>query len=284
MTDYNNNPLKKYYRQPKVYTTLPSQGKFYPPGSLEMPETGELPVFPMTAKDDLTMKTPDALLNGQATVSLINSCVPAIKDPWRMPSIDLDAILIAIRIATYGERMDLTVKVPNTKEDRSFSVDLRQLLNKMVTVEYDSFLQIGDMKLTLRPLTYREFTNASLKTFEEQRIFSLVNDETLPEEEKMAKFNESFAKLTNLTVQTISKCIASIEVDDTVVTEQEYIDDFIKNADKDFYNFLTEHLDVQREKFEIDPIEVESTEEELEKGAPKEWTVPITFDQSNFFG
>lgn len=284
MTDYNHNPLKKYYRQPKVYTTLPSQGKFYPEGSLEMPETGELPVFPMTAKDDLTMKTPDALLNGQATVSLIHSCVPAIKDPWRMPSIDLDAVLIAIRIATYGERMDLTVKVPNTKEERSFAVDLRQLLNKLVTVEYDPFLQIGNMKINLRPLTYKEFTEASLKTFEEQRIFSLVNDQSLPEEEKMAKFNESFSKLTNLTVQTISRCIASIEVDDSVVTEQEYIDDFIKNADKDFYNDLTEHLDAQREKFEIDPIEAMSTEEELEKGAPKEWTVPITFDQSNFFG
>ena len=100
------NPLRKYFRQPKVYITLPSKGKFYADGAIELPESGEFPVFAMTAKDELTMKTPDALLNGQATVDVIKSCIPAIKNPWSMPSIDLDAVLIAIRIATYGEMME----------------------------------------------------------------------------------------------------------------------------------------------------------------------------------
>ena len=132
------NPLQKYFRQPKVYITLPSKGRFYKEGTLEMPENGELPVFAMTAKDELTMKTPDALLNGQATVDLIKSCIPSIIDPWQMPSIDMDASLIAIRIATYGEEMDITTKEPGTGEEKSFAVDLRQLLNKLVTVEYDN--------------------------------------------------------------------------------------------------------------------------------------------------
>ena len=51
------NPLKKFYRQPKVYLDLPSRGKYYPDGGIEMTETGELPVFAMTAKDELAMKT-----------------------------------------------------------------------------------------------------------------------------------------------------------------------------------------------------------------------------------
>jgi len=280
----NENPLIKFFRQPKVYTTLPSQGQFYAPGTLVIPESKEFPVFAMTAKDELTMKTPDALLNGQATVNLIQSCIPAIKDAWAMPSIDLDAVLIAIRIATYGESMDLNVKVPKTGDDRTFSVDLRQLLNKLVTVNYETTLQINDMKLKMRPLTYKEFTEASLKTFEEQRIFAIVNDEKIPEEEKLAKFNESFVKLTNLTVQTISKCISSISFEDTVVDNQAHIDDFIANADKEFYNFVTEHLDAQKEKFQIEPIKVESSDEDIENGAPASWSIPITFDQSNFFG
>ena len=132
------NPLKKYFRQPKVYITLPSKGRFYNPDSIDMPESQELPVFAMTARDELTMQTPDALLNGQATVDLIKSCMPNILDPWQMPSIDLDASLIAIRIATYGEEMDITTKEPGTGEEKSFAVDLRQLLNKLVTVEYDN--------------------------------------------------------------------------------------------------------------------------------------------------
>jgi hypothetical protein len=61
----------------------------------------------MTTKDEITLKTPDALLNGQGVVNVIESCCPAIKDAWAMPSIDVDATLIAIRIASYGNQMDL---------------------------------------------------------------------------------------------------------------------------------------------------------------------------------
>ena len=53
-----SNPLQKYFRQPKLYITLPSKGKFYPGGVFESTESGELPVFSMTAKDELTFKTP----------------------------------------------------------------------------------------------------------------------------------------------------------------------------------------------------------------------------------
>lgn len=281
--NYETNPLKKYFRQPKVYTTLPSKGRFYPQGAIDMPENFELAVFPMTAKDELTMKTPDALLNGQATVSLIQSCVPDIKDAWQMPSIDLDAILIAIRIATYGEIMELTVKVPGIDEERKFDVDLRQILNKLVTVDYISQLEIDRMTVDLRPLTYREFTNASLKTFEEQRIFALVNNDTISDQEKLLKFNESFSKLTNLTVDTMGKCVSRITIGDDAVTNPAHIEEFIQNADKAFYKNVVAHLDSQKEKFQIEPIRVQSPEEDVEKGAPKTWTVPITFDQSNFF-
>ena len=277
------NPLRKYFRQPKVFITLPSKGKFYPEGSLDVPETGEHPVYAMTAKDELTMKTPDALLNGAATVEVIKSCVPSIVNPWYMPSIDLDAILIAIRIATYGETLEVTTKVPGTGEERSFDVDLRQLLNKMVTVEYEDVLTVDNMNVIIRPLTYREFTDASLKTFEEQRIFSLVNNDEISDSEKLEKFNVSFKKLTDLTVSTLSKSIISISIGDTSVTNQSHIDEFINNADKNFYTSITKHLDVQKAKFQIAPIPAISSDEDIANGAPATWEVPITFDQSNFF-
>jgi len=277
------NPLKKYFRQPKVYITLPSKGKFYTDGTLNLPENGELPVYAMTARDELTMKTPDALLNGQATVEMIKSCIPSIVDPWQMPSIDLDASLIAIRIATYGDDMEITTKEPGTGEDKTFGVDLRQMLNKLVTVEYENVVTINDMQVTIRPLSYREFTDSSLKTFEEQRIFALVNDETMPDEEKLGKFNQSFKKLTDLTITVLAKSIHSIQICDTTVSDREHIDEFIKNTDKEFFKFITDHLDIQRAKFSLEPIQVKSSKEDIEAGAPAEWEIPITFDQSNFF-
>lgn len=277
------NPLKKYFRQAKVFIDLPSKGQFYPAGALDMPETGELPVFAMTAKDELMMKTPDALLNGQATVDVIQSCIPNIKDAWKMPSIDLDACLIAIRIATYGDELEITTKVPNIGEDRAFKLDLRQVLQRFVSTEYDNKVEVGPFLVTMRPLTYREFTDSNLKTFEEQRVFRLVNDEKTPDEEKLAKFNESFQKLTQLTVGMMCNSIASITVEGNTVDNALHIKDFIDNADKEIFAALLEHLEDQKKKFEMEPLKVKSTPEDIEAGAPETWEVPITFDQSNFF-
>lgn len=283
MSQPKANPLQKYFRQPKIYINLPSNGAYYPPGSLEMTETGELPVFPMTAKDELTMKTPDALLNGQATVDLIKSCVPNIKDPWKMPSIDLDAVLIAIRIASYGETLDITTKIPRIGDERDYGVDLRLILNKLVSVQFENQIIVGDMAINIRPLTYEEFTKSSLKTFEEQRIFRLVNNTEIPEEEKLLKFNESFKKLTNLTVDMMIQSIYSIELEDDTVTDRQHISEFVQNSDKMFFSSVRKHLEGEKVKFQIEPLKIETTEEEQERGAPATFEVPITFDQSNFF-
>lgn len=285
-----SNPLNKYFRQPKLYVQLPSKGKWYGSGAIDYPESGELAVYSMTAKDELVFKTPDALLNGQATVDVIQSCMPNIKDAWNMPSIDLDVCLIAIRLATYGELMTLTLKTPVTGEEKEMQVDLRQLLDNLSNIDYNNTVLMPEMAIKLRPLTYREFTSGALKTFEEQRIFNIVNDDKITEEDKLQAFTNSFTKLTQLTVDMMCKGIQSIELsaaegeEPAVVSNQEHIIDFIKNADKHFFNKIQAHLESEKEKFELKPLIAEATPEEIEKGVPATYEVPITFDQSNFFG
>jgi len=281
--DYEQNPLKKYFRQPKIHIPLPSNGKYYPEGSVDIPETGEFPIFAMTAKDELTMKTPDALLNGQATVDVIQSCVPSIKNAWDLPTLDLDALLLAIRIATYGEVMEITADIPGTKEKREFQIDIRKVLNQLVTATYESEVQMGDLKVFTRPLTYKEFTKTSLQTFEEQRVFAIINNDEIDDEEKLDKFNKSFKKLTDISVSMLNKCVWKIQIGDTEVTNEKHIQEFMENSDKEFYTFIMEHLEEQKKKFQIKPLKVSSTEEDIANGAPAEWELPITFDQANFF-
>jgi hypothetical protein len=279
-----NNPLKKYFRQPKIYLRLPSQGRYYAPGSLDMPESGELPVFAMTAKDELIMKTPDALINGEATVSLIKSCIPNIRDPWKMPSLDSDAILIAIRLASYGEKMEISTKVPNIGEDRSFEVDLRMLLDQLLVFNFDPFVEVDqDITIEVKPLSYKEFTDNAQKTFEEQRIFRLVNDETIPDDKKLAAFSQSFRKLTNITIDLVLNSIASIDTPEGKVSDKRHIREFFENADKSYFDKVLKHLEKIRESTSIKPMKVRSTAEDIEAGAPEEYEIPITFDQSNFF-
>jgi len=279
----SENPLKSYFRQPKIYINLPSKLKYYPAGTIEVTDTGEFPVYPMTATDEIAMKTPDALLNGQATIDVIQSCIPNIKNAWYMPNLDLDAVLIAIRIATYGDKMDIETVVPKIGEERSFSVDLRQILDNLLGNEFEEIIEIDNLIVHIRPMTYQEFTKNALKTFEEQRLFTLVNNEDIPEEEKLERFNNSFRKLTELTVGMVSDSITKIQAGDESVTDPDHIQEFLRNADKKFYTEIVKHIEEQKEKFSIKPLTVETYPEDREKGAPDSYEVPIVFDQSNFF-
>ena len=107
------NPLKQFFRQPVIYLRLPSNGEFWPEGSLIMPANRELPVYPMTAIDEITYRTPDALYNGQAVINVIQSCIPNIRNAWGMPAIDTNAILVAIRIASYGHELEHSTRSPS---------------------------------------------------------------------------------------------------------------------------------------------------------------------------
>ena len=140
-----NNPLKQYFRQPAIYIKLPSQGNNYPAGALTMPPTGELPVYAMTAIDEITYRTPDALYNGQATVNVIQSCIPDIKDGWGIPSADVDTLLVAIRIASYGHEMDFNSQCPACNHESERTLDLRTVLDSIKAPDYSKSLTWGDM-------------------------------------------------------------------------------------------------------------------------------------------
>ena len=64
-----NNPLTKFYRVPKLYVALPSKGTFYAPGAVETAVNGEVAVFAMSAVDEMLLRTPDALLNGDSLLT-----------------------------------------------------------------------------------------------------------------------------------------------------------------------------------------------------------------------
>lgn len=285
MENAKQNPLHKYFRQPKIYITLPSSGNFYPPGALEKTETGDYPVYSMTAKDEIVMKTPDALLNGQATVDIIQSCVPNIKDAWKIPSIDLDAILVAIRIATYGEMLDVNTVVPGLNEQKTYEADLRLVLDKLVSASFDPVCKINDdLEIRIRPLNYFEFTRNSTRSLEEQRIIQIVNDQQLTDDDKLEKFAVSFRKLTEITINMVSSGIEQVITPDGAVTDSYFIQEFVDNADKEILKIIISHLDEQKKKFNIEPFRVQSTPEEIAAGAPAEFEVPIILDGSNFFG
>ena len=276
-TQPKKNPLASFYRQPKIYVRLPSKGEFYTPGSLDVSENGEYPVYAMTAKDELLFKTPDALLNGTSTVELIKSCIPAILNPWHMPNIDLDFALIAIRIATYGDKMEVGANCPHCNADNSYDMDLTAWFNVFNQFVYEKDIPIDQLTVHVRPYTYKEVTKTALKSMEQQRIFQVINDDSLSDEQKLEKFGASFLKLTELTVDIIADCITSIDAPDGSVTDKDMIKDFIANCSKDVFQRIQDHVVQMKERIEFKAQSVTCGE------CDQQFSLPITMDQSNFF-
>ena len=285
MTD-NANPLNRYYRQPAIYVRLPSKGAYYDDSVFEKTATGEIPILPMTAKDEMTFKTPDALINGQATADVIKSCVPNIKDPWKIVNYDLDTVLLGIRIATYGETMDINTTVPVANEQITQSVNLPMLLDTVARVEIkDSFTTKNNFKIKIKPLTYKEITDVQVKTFNEQKSVVAVKNSGLTEEEKTARYNETYKNLNDLNYMVLGDSIVSVRTPaGEEVTDKKQIKDFINNASSAVVNEIQEGVLSLRSQAQIKPLKMQATEEQIKAGAPASYEVPLTFDNANFFG
>ena len=280
----NANPLNKYFRHPAIYVSLPS-GTNYPPHVITPSQTGELGVMPMTAKDEIRFKTPDALMNGQGVVDVIQSCVPDIKDAWQIKSYDLDTILIAIRIATYGETMDINFNVPKVNETVSHSVNLPAILDQLKATKVDSEITLDDgLKITVRPLTYKDMTSTSLQTFQQQKMYTAIQDSKLPDEDKAKRFNEAFKTLTELNASIILKNIEKVTMQDgTEISDPTHIKEFVENANATIIKEIETKLTSLRGQGAVKPLKLKATEEQIKKGAPASYEVPVTFDTSNFF-
>jgi hypothetical protein len=281
----NTNPLKSYYRQPQISIQLPSREKYYTPEVVSKTATGEHPVLPMTAMDELAFRTPDSMMNGQATVDVIKSCIPTIQDPWQLVNYDIDTVLVAIRIASYGETMDVTAGVPGTKDSATHTVNLPQMLEQLRNIQVTDTCELkGGLKVTVSPLTYKQITESQLKTFEQQRIYSQVAQSEMTTEEKTKRFTDSFKILSDLNMSLLISNIDRITLPrGESVTDREQIKQFIENADAKLVKELETKLVDIRQQGSIRPFKARATEDQIKAGAPATYEVPITFDNANFF-
>ena len=279
-----SNPLAMFMRQPKIYIRLPSNGEYWPEGSLQISETEEYPVFSMTAQDEMLLKIPDALMSGQAVVDVLQHCMPNIKNAWHTPAIDLDVILIAIRLATYGEIMKTPVKIGLIEMD--YSIDLRTVMDSLQRrIQWIPYIPVNeDLTLFVRPVNYKQLSQAAIQTFETQKIIQMSNDQNMNDEDKVKIFKESFSKLTNITIGTISSTIYKIDSSNGSTDNPVFIKEFIDNVDKEIFEKIQKHLESLRENNSVQPISIDVTDEMREKGITGDTIeIPLIFDASNFF-
>lgn len=277
MTQNNPNPLRQYFRQPSIYIRLPSRGEFYPPGALDMPPNGELPVLPMTAVDEITYRTPDALFNGAAMIDVIQSCCPNIRNAWAIPAMDVDTILIGIRVASYGHDMETSSQCPACQHEHDFSIDLRSVLDKISMPDYATSIRHGDLEFYFRPMTYRNLNENNQLQFEQQKVMALLPDAELADSNKIQGISDALKRLTAITVQALCQSIAMVRTPTAMVTEPEFISELMNNCDRRIFNSVRDHIIKLKNDAEMQPLSMACPE------CQHKYEQALTLDMTSFF-
>lgn len=273
----DNNPLRQYFRRPSVYMRLPSGGAGYPEGAIDMPENNELPVYPMTAIDEITARTPDALYNGIAVVELIKSCIPNIKDPWAVTNVDLDAILVAIKTASSpsGE-MDIDSQCPSCGSIATYKVNLAGMLAGLQASDFSKELELGDLSIKFQPISFKIINDASTEQFQLQSLFVQAESDE-DDISRSNKLKEGLTKITDLTMRLLSMSIVYIKTPNGVVTENEFILDFLRHCDRNIYTKIRDYSSELRQVSELKPMKISCS------SCSHEYEQTITLNPSDFF-
>jgi hypothetical protein len=273
----NANPLKNYFRTAALHLKLPTGGKHWPTGTIDIPPTGEIPVLPMTAIDEIAYRTPDALFNGSAVVNVIQSCCPSIKNAWGAPSIDVTAILMAIRLASFGDEMSLGSTCPNCSTEGEYTLSLQEAMARLQIPAYDQPVNHGDLEIYFRPVLYQSQNQINIKQFEQQRIIMQVRSSELPEEEQNRVLSGALKEITKLTIEILTANIAAIRTPTALVTESEHIEEFVRNCDRKLYNRIRDHAMQLRQDSEIPPLSVTCD------NCQHQYSQPVVLDPTSFF-
>lgn len=275
-----SNPLLKEYRKPSAYVALPSDGKWYSE-KMRLSVDNELAVYPMTARDELIMKTPDALFNGEATRALLASCTPDIPNPDEVPACDLPVIVVAIRQASYGDEIDFDVTCPSCKHVNMVQIMASGLLANAKKNTEDPVIKIsGDFRVKVRPYNVKDRTLLAIEQVKQQRMLQDIVKQSEKDDEKNAEnFGKTFVEVADLTVKLIAGAIESVATPEgEEIDNRENILEWLQNITKKDYDLITAKMEKLSDSGITNEHEAKCQE------CSHEWKTKVDIDAANFFG
>lgn len=278
--------LQKYHRNPKIYIKLPSGSSYYPEELVKLTTSGELAVRAMTAHDEMILKNPDALLNGDAINKIVESCAPEIKDANQILAPDIEAILLAIHFASYGNSLNFEAECPACNHLNSFETSISSLIETTEKIEppyvIEGEVTVADNKkekiqIYVRPFTHAVSTKAALAAFEQAKIIQVMTADQFDDEKKLSMFNTSFEKMSKINFETISECIEKIVVREGVVTDQAEISAFISDVESGIVHQIRDKIK------ELNAIGTNNKFSAKCQKCEHEWQAKVEFNHASFF-
>lgn len=280
----NDNPLKKYFRQPALYLKLPTQGKWYTPNDIDMSHDSEVAVYGLSALDDIMLNTPDAMLNGLALEKVISNCVPDIKNVKKIFVPDLEAIFLGIKMATNDGKFEVERTCPKCKHENNFEVNCAHILDTISYIDdSDTVVSFNDqLIINIQPYTFEMRQMFMQKQFEEDRTLRLIDEQNknLDEFQKARILAESVEKLSKITFELVSKSIIEVHIksQNITVSDPMQIAEWLMNINKSQADTIINSVN------SLNMIGPNKKVPAVCSNCNHQWDESLNFDPISFFG
>lgn len=237
------NPLLDDLRDESISAvslSLPTSGFFYPEDSVDVLAEGtdptEIEVRPLGIMAELVSKDPFLLASGQGIPRIIRQVCPSVLAPGEMCDIDIEAILIASRIASYGPEYDMihvcsnpetkTEKdedgkdkvVPVCRVENNIEVDLTKHIMLYEPMDIDAksadhsgwlltFPEIRGQKVHLRPAVYSSAIALARQSVALNRVYNTIADRPVDDLYENEEVIDTYSKILDGTLDAQVKSI-----------------------------------------------------------------------------
>ena len=284
----SENPLKKFMRTEKVFVKLPSNFIWYDNSIVEKTASNEVGVQPMTATDEVALNSPDALLNGEGLKSVVESCVPSVKNARLLTSPDIDVLFLAIRKVSYGDKINFKRECPECKHENKFQTSCQYLLDNVQLLEPPYTVEFKDgLKVNVKPYSFDTNTKLALHALETRKLLEQYN-KTLNDDElsKLSKYSKTFQNIAKLSVEILMDGIESVEFmnDDNTLFKIPNNEENFNNISEWVSNINTKQVDAIRNKIkEVNEIGINKYMEVTCENCNHNWTTEVDYNPVNFF-
>lgn len=272
--------LQKFYRTPKLFITLPSGKEYYNKDVIELTEDGEVGVLPMTVHDEMSLKNPDALLNGEAIANVLRNCAPAIKLPKLLLSMDIEALITAIRVASFGETVDVTFNCPECKKDTVVALNLRNAFNTMTFLPETNVVNLeSGLSIFLRPADYTGDILSFKRQMESKKLIALIGAEEEQSPDRAQLMDNLYRSVSAHSVELLVRSIEKIVsvADGIDVSDKKEITEFLNNTTNSDIKLISEKLK------EINAVGLKKTYNVQCKECSHIWEEQYEYSISSFF-
>ena len=246
----DNNPLAIFQRKPQPLLKLPSNGRWWAPNSLE--NNSIIEVLSMTGRDEFMLLNANPILLNSVLVELIQRCIPAVKDAWQMPKVDMDAAIIAIRIASYGNMMKTVHQCPNCKADNIIDVDLHDMIDNITLPDFDQPIYINDdIAFYVKPTTMKDSETIALSQTRRLALLAEITKQDINQEEQAKLINDNLWQLTDDAVKMMSYNIDRVIAKGAVVSDPQFIQQWIMDADRESYDKINRGINDKLDEYKM---------------------------------